>query len=323
MDIFRQVADVIDSYETIVIFHHIRPDGDCLGSQFGLKHLIERNFIDKRVYVVGDARNTLPFMNFVHDEMPSDEVLAASLGIIVDSSNTQRIEHGSVLASGKFAHILRIDHHRNNEDDLPGMVSRWVNPEYSACAEQIADLAYQLDWVVTKEAATYIYLGMYTDSNRFLYSPRTHTLRLAGFLWDAGAEVQYLHTNLMQTTLADLKLRSYIIDNAKTRGKTIYYYMDLATQKQLGITDPLQAAQPNVLGNIQGYPIWAYFTQEAEDSIRCEFRSIYDIHVREVAVKFGGGGHKNAAGAHISDPKVIDEIIDECNRQIARDLKLA
>lgn len=69
------VTKELIKYDSIVIFHHIRPDGDCLGSQFGLRELLRTNFPNKKIYVIGDNKNMFSFLDFKMDDIPTDEIL--------------------------------------------------------------------------------------------------------------------------------------------------------------------------------------------------------------------------------------------------------
>ncbi|SYV97055.1 Bifunctional oligoribonuclease and PAP phosphatase nrnA, partial [Mycoplasmopsis edwardii] len=118
------VTKELYKYDSIVIFHHIRPDGDCLGSQFGLKELIKTNFPNKKVYAIGDHKDTFDFLDFTMDKVPSDEILKNSLGVVVDANHKERIESREVLDKNLFAQVIRIDHHPN-DDDLGDNAVRW------------------------------------------------------------------------------------------------------------------------------------------------------------------------------------------------------
>lgn len=173
--VFKDIVEAIERHKTIIIFHHIRPDGDCLGSQFGLRELILDNFKDREVIVVGDSRGQHSYLKLKHDPNPETTKIEGALGIIVDSNYLERIEKVELIRSNLLSEIVRIDHH-SNSDDLPGRVIRYVDPTFSACAEQISYLADRLNLKISAKAATYLYLGIYTDSNRFLYPsvlPRT------------------------------------------------------------------------------------------------------------------------------------------------------
>lgn len=313
MQIFKQIAKKIEGYDSIVIFHHIRPDGDCLGSQFGLKKLILENFSNKKVYAVGDKKGMFPFLNFVHDLIPKKEILQKSLGIIVDANFQNRIQNLEILAD--LQEIMRIDHHVS-EDDLPNCNLRWVEPDFSAAAEQIAFLAKNLSWKISQEAATFLLLGIWTDSGSLTFnSVVSRTFEVVAFLMQNQAKLNLITTNLKKVSLMSLKIKNFIISHAMQKKKVIYFYFDLVTQKNLGIFDPLKAAMPNVLANIEGFPIWAFFVEEDKNKIRCEFRS-NKISVRSVAVKYGGGGHEFAAGAQISDAKNIPEIVADLEKLV-------
>jgi phosphoesterase RecJ-like protein len=112
----KKIEEIIQQYKSIVIFHHINPDGDCLGSQFGLKELIQDNFPLIKVYAVGDSKNVLSFMDFKHDEIPSDEILLESLGIVVDANFSNRIQDSDLMMDKKIKSVLRIDHHIGGDD---------------------------------------------------------------------------------------------------------------------------------------------------------------------------------------------------------------
>jgi phosphoesterase RecJ-like protein len=115
----KKIEEIIQDYKSIVIFHHVNPDGDCLGSQFGLKELIIDNFPSIKVYAIGDSHHVLPFMDFKHDEIPSDEILSQSLGIVVDANFSNRIQDSNLIMEKKLKDVLRIDHHIGGDDLEP------------------------------------------------------------------------------------------------------------------------------------------------------------------------------------------------------------
>ncbi|WP_033161203.1 DHH family phosphoesterase [[Mycoplasma] collis] len=309
----KQVSEQILKYDQIVIFHHIRPDGDCLGAQFGLKKLIEDNFPNKKVYAIGDAQNSFSFMNLEHDTIPSDEFLKNSLAIIVDANFKDRIECRYLLDENKFAAIIRIDHHPN-DDDL-NSTALWVDSSYVAACEQVAHLAIRNKWKISAKAAEYIYLGIYTDSGRFLFNNTSwRTLLLTSKLWKSKMEVNKIHQNLTKTSLNDIQFNAYIHSNFKVYKNVSYYLINLEEQKRFNKT-PNQATRPNLIANIEGFNIWLSFTQEKENSWRVELRS-NGPNVREIAVKWGGGGHLNASGAMIDSISKIDNILEDCQKQI-------
>ncbi|WP_027121372.1 DHH family phosphoesterase [Mycoplasma leonicaptivi] len=310
------VTKEIYKHNSIVIFHHIRPDGDCLGSQFGLAELIKTNFPDKKVYTIGDSKGIYNFLDFKMDYIPSDEVLKNSLGVVVDANHKERIENREVLDKNLFKTVIRIDHHPN-DDDLGDATIRWVDSSYSAADEMITEIAVINQWKITPKAAQYLYLGINTDSGRFLFNNvKARTLYLASKLYEAGLDADYVHRGLAQTTLEDIKFNSYLMSTLKTRNGVAYIQNDLKTTLSLGQTSQ-SSVRVNSIGNIKGYPIWVQFTEEENSKIRVEFRSNGPI-VRNVALKWGGGGHERASGAIIDSFDLVEKVVDDCAFEVKR-----
>nr|WP_307910987.1 bifunctional oligoribonuclease/PAP phosphatase NrnA [Mycoplasmopsis bovis] len=313
---FKDAQKVIEKYDSIIIFHHTRPDGDCLGSQFGLRQLIRDNYPNKKVYAIGDTGGSFSFLNFDFDNEPSDELLAKSLGIIVDANFKERIYLRQYLDKNLFAETLRIDHHPN-DDDLDKCTLDGLNQIELLLAEMIAELAYQTGWKVSHTAAEYIFLGMITDSGRFQFSDtsaRTH--ELVAFLYKTGFNADKVFTGLAQTDLQDLKLTNKIYENLKTVGRVAYTTLTYDETVQLGKT-PNQACRPNSIANLKGYPFWVFFNEEENGKIRVEYRSNGPC-VRNVAVKWGGGGHERASGSILSSFDLVPDVIRDCNLEVDR-----
>lgn len=310
--IFKKIEERIKAHKNIVIYHHIRPDGDCLGSQFGMKNLIKVNFPDKTVYTIGDSKGIYSFLEFKMDKLPLKK-LDDSLAIIVDANFKERLECREYLDNNCFDEVIRIDHHPN-DDDLNASL-RWVEPEAPAAAQQVTEIAYELGWKLNKEAATYLYLGIYTDSVKLSTNTTTaKTMLLVSWLWDNGSQKDLIHTELSKRTLFDININTYISQNMKIANDVVSFYFPLSEQIKLGIKDPLKANRPFVLGSIDNTRAWVFFTEEKPGQIRCEFRS-NGCNVRNVAIKWGGGGHIRASGAQISDPNLIPLIIKDLEQE--------
>lgn len=310
--IFKKIEERIKAHKNIVIYHHIRPDGDCLGSQFGMKNLIKVNFPDKTVYTIGDSKGIYSFLEFKMDKLPLEK-LDDSLAIIVDANFKERLECREYLDNNCFDEVIRIDHHPN-DDDLDASL-RWVEPEAPAAAQQVTEIAYELGWKLNKEAATYLYLGIYTDSVKLSTNTTTaKTMLLVSWLWDNGSQKDLIHTELSKRTLFDININTYISQNMKIANDVVSFYFPLSEQIKLGIKDPLKANRPFVLGSIDNTKAWVFFTEEKPGQIRCEFRS-NGCNVRNVAIKWGGGGHIRASGAQISNPNLIPMIIKDLEQE--------
>ncbi|WP_185938934.1 DHH family phosphoesterase [Mycoplasmopsis arginini] len=313
LEIFKKIEEKIKSHKNIVIFHHIRPDGDCLGSQFGMKNLIEENFPDKKVYTVGDTKGIYPYLDFPMDDLELKK-LDDSLAIIVDANFKERLECREYLDNNIFDEVIRIDHHPNDDDLNASLV--WVDRYSPAAAQQVAEIAYGLNWKVNEKAATYLYLGIYTDSVRLTTNlTNDKTMFLVAWLWSKGAQKDLLHENMAKKSLEDIRINAFIQQNMKIKNGVVSFYFSLEDQIKLGINDPLKANRPFVLSSIDDNKAWVFFTQEKENQIRCEFRST-GACVRNVAVKWGGGGHHRASGAQIQDENLISQIVSDLEKEI-------
>ncbi|ADE19755.1 DHH family phosphoesterase [Mycoplasma crocodyli] len=305
----KEATALIEKHDSIVIFHHIRPDGDCLGSQFGLKELIETNYPNKKVYVVGETKGNFTFLNLKHDPIPSDKILKKSLGIIVDAGDKERLESRELLDKNLFIETLRIDHHPNG-DDLD-KCTRWVDSSYIAADEMITQLAFVNNWKITKRAANLLYLGINTDSGRFLYDKTcARTMRLVAMLYDKGLEADFILQNLSKTNLNELKYNSWLVSTLQTKDGVAWIKNDLETTKKFGKTAQT-SVRPNAIANIEGYPIWIQFTEEEDKKIRVELRSNGPL-VNVVARKHGGGGHDRASGCILNSFEEINKVVDDC-----------
>ncbi len=313
LSLFKQIEEKIKKYQNIIIFHHIRPDGDCLGSQFGMKHLLEENFPNKNIFTIGDPKGSFPFLNFKMDKI-ENKPIENSLAIIVDANFKERLECRNLLDNNIFTDIIRIDHHPN-DDDLDASI-RWIEQEAPAAAQQVTELAYHLNWKMNKDAATYLYLGIYTDSVRLTTNTTTaKTMALVSYLWEHNANKNLIHSEMAKKTLKDIRINAFIQQNMKIENQVVSFYFDLKNQKKLGILDPLQANRPFTLASIDDNKIWVFFTQEETNKIRCEFRSNGPC-VRNVAIKWGGGGHHRASGAQIDNANKIPQIIKDCENEL-------
>ena len=307
----KRILDKIESYDTIIVSRHIRPDGDAIGSTKGLTKLLRDTYPDKKIYLVNDDYSDYLAFLGGEDEV-SDEVYDGALLIVVDTGTEDRISNKNYK---KAKEIIKIDHHI---DDMPYGDISWVEDFRSSACEMIADfyLTFKDRLKMSPEAATYIYLGMVTDSGRFRYEGVTgETMRIAGAILDCGVNTEKLFANLYVDELETLKLKSYVYDNIKiTKNGVAYIYMSEKVQKKFNLT--LEAASDVVgeLSAIRGSLIWiAFIDNKAKNNIRVRLRSRF-LGVNELGNKYHGGGHKMAAGATVFSKEEMKALIEDADR---------
>ncbi|QNM93481.1 bifunctional oligoribonuclease/PAP phosphatase NrnA [Mycoplasma sp. Pen4] len=311
----RVAIDAIEKYDNIVIFHHIRPDGDCMGSQFGLAELIRTNYPEKKVYTVGNNNGLFDFMGY--EFVSYDEIdFTNSLAIVLDASSGDRIECSDLLYENRTTAKLRIDHHPNSADiDYD---YNWIDEHYVAAAEMVAQIAYDAKWKVTQKASAHIYLGINTDSGRFLYpdtSARTH--KLVAFLMENGFHPSEILRELSKRTFKGIKIVGEILSGFKKEGRVLYYEITSETLAKYGM-DSFEASQyVNELANIEDNSCWALFIQLEDGSIRARLRSNGPL-VNNVARLYNGGGHDNAAGATLQSWDQVKDVLKALNEEIVK-----
>ena len=220
---FIKILEKIKEYDTIIIHRHERPDGDCIGTQMGLYHLIKDNFKEKTVYTVGDELPDYLKLYGKSDQI-DDSVYENALVITVDTSNEKRI-CDKRYNTGKY--LIKIDHH----DDSPEFGDiYYVDEKSPACASIMVDIykawhEYDNNIVLSKEAATSLMLGMVTDTGRFRYRGTCRkTLENAGLLLDAGVELDDLYASLYTKDVAEEVRDKYnviILNEAKNNTEFI------------------------------------------------------------------------------------------------------
>lgn len=293
---FEAILSAIKAYDTIIIHRHNRPDGDALGSQIGMKHLILENFPGKAVYTVGDEARFFGFMtDSVMDSIP-DSVYQGALAIILDTAARPLISDDRYTLAAK---TVRMDHHIFCEKIADEEV---VDTSYESCCGLVADFAVTCGLTINPVAATSLYTGMVTDSGRFRYDGTTaRTFRLASKLMEAGIDTNELFRDLYADNLASKQLKAQFTLKIKvTNGNVAYIYTTLEEFQALGVdTFTASRAMVNTMADIKGVDIWVNFT-ETEQGVLCEIRS-NRYNINPIAVKYGGGGHQKASGATVAD----------------------
>ncbi|ERJ12830.1 DHH family phosphoesterase [Haloplasma contractile] len=302
------IIEEIKTYDQIVIFRHVRPDGDAYGSQLGLREIILDTFPEKEVKVVGEESEYLRFLGAM-DEVTND-FIKNSLAIIVDTANASRVSDERYKLAKRS---IKIDHHPLAETycDI-----EWVDDSYSACCEMIAELQMtnsdQLK--LNSMGAKFIYTGLVTDTGRFLYrNISSRTLKLASYLLDYKFSVGDLYNDLYISPINEVKFKGYILDQFEyTENGLAYMKIDHHLMEKYQISAEGAKAMVNTLSNIDGINMWIFFVELDEERIRVSLRS-RGIVVNEFAKKYNGGGHKLASGAFCDDWDMVDKLIIEAD----------
>ena len=310
-DIKNLILQKIESYNSIIISRHIRPDGDAVGSTMGLTKILRDTYPEKHIYLVNeDFSDYLSFCGG-EDTVP-DGIYDGALQIVLDTGTKKRISNIKFV---KAKEIIKIDHHI--EADPYGDIN-WVEDFRSSACEMIADfyLTHKKRLKISPEAATYIYLGMVTDSVRFQFEGVTgETMRLAGAMLDCGVDLENLYANLYSEDPDSFKFKSYVYDNIRiTEHGVAYIYLDRATQERFNLSFEAASSVVSELSGIRGSLIWvAFIYNSKKENIRVRLRSRF-LGINDLAIKYHGGGHNMAAGATAYSEEEMRALIQDADK---------
>lgn len=306
MNTLETILNKIKSYDTIMLFRHVRNDGDCVGASKGLKAIIQASFPGKSVYLIdGDTAKYLEFLGPEDDEV-TEEIYRCALGIVVDTASADRISNKNYSLCKE---LVKIDHHIPVDSYA---AVEWVEEHRSSCCEMIVKFyeTFRDQLVLTPAAATYLYTGMVTDSGRFRYDGvNGDTMRHAGTLLDVGIDTETLYAQLYLDDYQNLKFKAHVYEKMQlTENGVAYIYIDRAMQEQFGLSLEQASACISALDSIRGCLSWLAFIETGDEkgTIRVRLRSRF-AHINTIAEKYRGGGHANASGATLYN---IDEMQD-------------
>ena len=307
------ILDKIKEYDKIILFRHFRPDGDAVGSTKGLAEIIKATYPEKTVLLQNsDFSDYLKFLGG-EDAPITDEDYADALGIVLDTATTKRISNQMFSLCKE---IIKIDHHIPVESY--GSIE-WVEELRSSCSEMIAAFydTFRDELTLTKEAATYIYCGMVTDSGRFRFRDVSgETMRLAGVMLNAGIDTDTLFANLYLKDFDSYKFESYARSKMKISDSgVVSLFVSKGMQKKFSLSSEDASASVSYMDSIKGSLIWIAFI-EGKNEIRVRLRSRF-VTVSELAEKYNGGGHACAAGATVYSRAEAKKLLAEADKILA------
>ena len=310
---FEKLLEVIEKHDSIVIFGHAFPDGDCYGSQIGLRDTLRLNYPNKKVYAVGTGYTR--FFNLISpmDEI-DDEVIKESLAILVDGNDLSRMEDSRIYNAKAW---IKIDHHMENFKFHEGPFV--LDTDANSTCELVVQFIQEAHWKVNPTICDALYLGILTDTGRFQFiEDFTKCFHEVAFLCENGANPKALNQVLNITNEAALNFRGYVYGHyQKSEKGVIYLTFSYKTLKKLTVSPSKAGTMVNLIANVKGYPVWAFFCENEDGTCHAEFRSNGPA-VQPVAAKHGGGGHLQAAGVTLPDmsEETVLQLVQELDNSI-------
>ncbi|MDR2867624.1 MAG: DHH family phosphoesterase [Acholeplasmatales bacterium] len=312
MNTIEQIKNYIINSQRIIIQTHNNPDGDASGSSYGLTLALKNNFPEKEIYCLGNTTNLSLDAKFdvIADDLFS-EALVIITDVLVDTLlNDHRYEKARL--------VVGIDHH-TNDPALLKCDAFLRDANFSSACSLVTMLLLNWEFSISSEAATYLLLGVITDSGRFLYLNENNarlTLISATSLIESGANIKKVYDSIYVEPLEKKVLKNKFLDFKVSSKKVAYRFNKLVDWQKL--TDNfffVSRETVNFMAGIKEVPIWANFTQALDGSVACEIRS-RDIVVVDIAKAHGGGGHNFACGCKLKDFNEAKLVIKELGELI-------
>ena len=284
---------------TVLCLGHVHPDGDVLGTLFGLGLALGAAGASVTFAGPHPVPETLSFLPGA-DRWQVWKAAPGMFDVIVmtDCPNPVRSEGLLETARGPHTRLLNIDHHPDNR--RYGTVN-WIDPSAAATGEMIFDLVRALGLRVTPAVALNLFTAIHTDTGSFRYSNTTpRTFRIAAELAAAGADPALVSDRLYQqragdwlVQLGEVLRRVEISDDGQIAWLSLP--RGLVSREFLDAEDLVGYPR-----SVRGVKVAVLFSEEAPGKIKASLRGKGDVPVNAIAHRFGGGGHENAAGCTLS-----------------------
>ena len=306
----KHILKKIKEYKRIIINGHIRPDGDSIGSGYGLMYLIKESFPDKEVYITGESSSYLSFIG-----MPTfinEDLFKNSLCICLDCGNKDRLGDNRYKLSD---YTIKIDHHFDSDKYTD---YEYIDSTSSSTAEIIIEFytKYKDELVMCKKCAESLYTGLLTDTGNFRYGNiSSKTFYLASVLLNYNIDIDFINKKLSIETYELLKLKGYCLSNFKiTNNGFGYIVLDKKTMKEYNVTEEEAASLVNLISGLENIYVWAMIL-ESKNNIRIRLRSKGPA-INELASIYGGGGHKLASGANLNDFTELEQFVTDADNLV-------
>lgn len=306
----KRIYRKIKQYDIIVIARHTSPDPDAIASQIALRDSIKLTFPKKEVYAVGTSVAKFKYYGILDriDETTFDK---SSLLIACDVPNTSRIDG---VDKDAFTEVFKIDHHPSEE--VFGECD-WVDETSSSTCQMIIELLLSTPLKYDRKIAENLYLGVVSDSDRFLISYTTaKTFYLvAELIKKTQIDFTHLYSYLYERPIEEIKFHGYLSENLTiTPHGLAYINIDSAILKKYNVDPATPSNMINDFSNIKDVYVWTFVTyDEKNDIYKVNIRSKGPV-INEAASNYGGGGHKMASGVRTKNKEDITKLIDDLDK---------
>ena len=313
----NEIYELIKKSNNILVLTHESPDGDAIGSAMATYHMLKD--MNKSVdVIIPEIPETFLFMDDI-DKVITESDKEYDLAIVLDCANKTRIGQINQEFS-RCKQSIVIDHHMSN---VPYGTFNHVEPNTPACCQVLYYLFKNWNVIITKEIGEALLSGMLTDTSGFRNNDTNkETFIMAADLANMGIDVYRIYyLVLSKKSMAQYLLMKMTLDRLELLedGKIAFSYISNEDMANVGAKMGDHEGLVDLGRNVGGVEV-SIFMREDKDNYRISLRSNGKIDVNKIAQKFGGGGHKMAAGIKtIGDFKETKEdIINAIKEELSK-----
>jgi phosphoesterase RecJ-like protein len=290
----------------VVLTTHVNPDGDGLGSEVGLTHLLRPLGVEA---IIANPTATPPRFGFLFRDCPGVDRSAeavkvlrtADVIVVLDIADLGRLGMLAETVVSRGVPVACVDHHVS-----PGTLPagpRYVDPGAAATGELVAEIAVANGWPLAPAAARALYVALLTDTGGFRFAnTRPRTLRVAAELLEAGLDPESIYLDVYANAppgrprLLAEALQTLVVE--EDVGLAWVTVPPGALQRYRVTVDDLEGVV-EFPRSIAGVRMALLFREMSQGRVKVSLRSVGDVDVAAFAKPFGGGGHKHASGVSL------------------------
>lgn len=305
---FDKILKTIEKYDTIVIARHIGVDPDALCSQLALRDVILLNYPEKKVSAIGTGSHKFAHIGKL-DKLEKN--YSHALLIVTDTPDKRRVDS---VDFSQFEEVIKIDHHPFVES-FGGL--EYIDDKASSACEIIMQFLVHTGLSLNSSIAELLYMGLVSDSNRFLFDSSTPQLfaLVSYFLKNYPFDLSNCYQKLYLRPLNEVRLEGYIALHMKvTENGLGYVSITNDIINEFGVDSASAGNMINNFNFIKEVLVWVTMTEDVKnEQIRVSIRSRGPV-INQVAEKHHGGGHKFASGARVKTMDDAMKIIDDLDK---------
>ncbi len=293
----NDVLNFLREKDNFLILTHRRPDGDTLGSAAALCRGLRQKGKNARILVNPEITEKYAYLpeGLTAEKISGEDVLVA-VDVASPGMLPMNFPEGAQVS-------LRIDHHGSATSFAE---IELVEPETAACGEIIYDLLMELGVTLDAPIANALYIAVSTDTGCFRYAnTKSHSFQVAAACAKVSGDIFAINQKLFDTnSLGRLRIQGWMTENARfyRDGKVCVCAIPLAVEKELGVTEDDMENISGFPRSIEGVCVAATLRQQKDGLVKISVRAVPGYDASAVCEKFGGGGHKGAAGANLDLP---------------------